>query len=136
MTDKLIVLLVEPQKRPRVVEVEHTLEHLQKLVGGNIAASYPWEDRVAIVYDDEGLLKEKIVPNRYVEGIGVMVGTFFICGLGTEDFISLSDELLLKYATMFWTPERIVSVNGNALIFIDPDGTAPDMGYIKKVEHL
>ena len=56
MGEMIRVLLVEPHKHPRLVEVEHTLENLQKLVGGDIAASYPWDDLVGIVYDDDGKL--------------------------------------------------------------------------------
>ena len=41
MAEKIRVLLVEPLERPRLVEVEHTLENLQKLVGGSIQAVYP-----------------------------------------------------------------------------------------------
>ncbi len=49
MKDMIRVLLVEPHKHPRLIEFEHTLENLQALVGGHIAASFPWPDPVAIV---------------------------------------------------------------------------------------
>ena len=62
MSEMIRVLLVEPHKHPRLVEVEHTLENLQRLVGGYIAASYPWDDHVSLVYDDDGKFKEGTCP--------------------------------------------------------------------------
>ena len=64
MSDMIKVLLVEPHKHPRLVEIEHTLENLQALVGGYIAASYPWDDLVGLVYDDDGKFKEGNEANR------------------------------------------------------------------------
>ena len=40
------VLYIEPLKPPRVVEIDHTLENMRKLVDGDIACTYPWEDAV------------------------------------------------------------------------------------------
>ena len=39
--ERIRVLLVEPGEKPRLVTVPHTLDELQKLVGGYIAATYP-----------------------------------------------------------------------------------------------
>lgn len=35
------VLMVEPMKPPRVAEISHTLESMQKAVGGYIEVTYP-----------------------------------------------------------------------------------------------
>lgn len=51
------ILIVEPGKRPRAADIPHTLKAMQSVVGGLITAIYPWGDPVALVCDDEGLLK-------------------------------------------------------------------------------
>ena len=46
------VLVIEPHKKPYTQEVEHTLENLQRIVGGLIEPIYL--DDVAIVVNEEG----------------------------------------------------------------------------------
>lgn len=102
--EKIRVLLVEPLEKPRLVTIEHTLENLQGLVGGTIQAVYPWEDPVALICNDEGKLMG-LLPNRLLEDYDLVCGTFFICGLGRENFTDLSDELAEKYTKKFRYPE-------------------------------
>ena len=45
----MLVLLVKPGQAPEPLELDGTLESMQKLVGGYIQAIYPWEDPVALV---------------------------------------------------------------------------------------
>ena len=45
------ILVCEPGKHPYVKEIEHTLENLQKEVGGYIQALYPFEEEVAWLKD-------------------------------------------------------------------------------------
>lgn len=133
MKEMIRVLLVEPLEHPRLVEVEHTLENLQWLVGGYIAASYPWNDPVGLVYDDEGKFKCGSVPNRMLEDYDVLVGPFFICGLGAEDFTSIPDDLALKYAKKFWKPERFLMLSDGPMVFSKDDGTEPDEAFLRMV---
>ncbi len=53
-TEKIRVLLVEPGKYPRMIEMDDTLEAMQKTVGGDIEEYMPFEDEVAIVCNEEG----------------------------------------------------------------------------------
>lgn len=46
---KITVLLVEPNKYPKLIEIEDTLEAMQKTVGGDIEEYMPFEDEVAII---------------------------------------------------------------------------------------
>ena len=110
------VLIVEPGKRPIKANIPHTLQSLQQTVGGTIQAIYPWNDPVALVCDDEGLLKQREF-NRYVAPEVVIFGTFFICGLGEEDLTSLPENLLQKYAKRFQHPELFLRV-GNQLMVV------------------
>ena len=52
--EKLTVLVVEPMKEPYVKEIDPGLHALQAEVGGDIAASYPFDDPVGLVLNDEG----------------------------------------------------------------------------------
>ena len=52
----MTVLVVEPMKEPYVKEIDPGLHALQAEVGGDIAASYPFDDPVGLVLNDEGKL--------------------------------------------------------------------------------
>lgn len=52
--NKIKVLLVEPNKYPKMVEIDDTLEAMQELVEGDIEEYMPYEDDVAIVCNEEG----------------------------------------------------------------------------------
>ena len=54
------VLMVEPGMEPYEKEL-NGLKEMQQAVGGLIQAIYPFEDKVAVVCDDEGMLK----PNEF-----------------------------------------------------------------------
>ena len=54
--EKLTVLVVEPMKEPYVKEIAPDLHGLQAEVGGNIAASYHFDDPVGLMLNDEGKL--------------------------------------------------------------------------------
>ena len=100
------VLLFEPGKYPRSVSVD-TLEEMQQLVGGWITATYPFNDPVALVANDEGLLL-KLPFNRMVDPYHPIVGNFFLAGIEKEDFISLSPELMEKYEKALHDPQILV----------------------------
>lgn len=112
--DKIKILVVKPGKRPVIMEIDHTLQNLQVIVGGYITATYPWDDPVALVCDDEAFLKPNEL-NRMITPDLIIAGTFFICGLTEDDFGSLSDELLGKYKRMFAEPETFIRIE-NKLI--------------------
>ena len=116
------VLLVEPGEKPRLVTVEHTLENLQALVDGYIQAVYPWDDPVAVICDDDGIANGKPL-NRLLTDEGgnpydALKGTFFICGLGEEDFDSISDEMAEKYAERFRWPEMFTRTMDGHVVWI------------------
>ena len=62
---KISVLLVEPNKYPKMIEIDDTLEAMQAMVGGDIEEYMPFEDEVAIVCHEEGKLIG-LPPNRAV----------------------------------------------------------------------
>ena len=48
------VLMVEPGKSPYETEIEGGLESLQDAVGGNIQATYPFDDVVGVFFIEVG----------------------------------------------------------------------------------
>ena len=67
------------------------------------------EDKVALIADDEAKLKSDTQWNRMLPETGdVIKGTFFIAGLGKEDFTDLSSELTEKYKQRFWNIELFI----------------------------
>ncbi|MBQ1491266.1 MAG: DUF3846 domain-containing protein [Blautia sp.] len=130
MAEKIRVLLVEPMEEPRLIEVENTLERLQGLVDGYIEAVYPWDDPVAVVCDDEAIFNRK-VPNRALlddEGnpYDILKGTFFICGIGRDDFASISDAMAKKYTQLFRWPEMFMrTVDGHVAWLRVKPGESP-----------
>lgn len=101
------ILIIEPGKHPRTAVIEHTLENMQKIVGGHIQAIYPWDDPVALVCDEEGLYKDT-EWNRLIQEGTAIKGTFFICGVGNEDFTDLPDRLIKKYTKLLYWPQMFI----------------------------
>ncbi|MBQ9631720.1 MAG: DUF3846 domain-containing protein [Lachnospiraceae bacterium] len=111
--EEIRVLLVESGEKPRLVTMEHTLENLQKTVGGHIQAIYPDpSDPIAIICDDEGKFKGYPVNRMLLDDEGepydFIAGNFFICGLSAENFASISDEMADKYTERFYWPEMLL----------------------------
>ena len=98
------VLVVEPQKPCRVQEIE-SLADMQQLVGGDIEAVYPFQELVAVVCNSEGKLlglpmNRPLLDKDYLP-YDIIRGTFFVAGLGQEDFISLTDEQIQRYKSLY-----------------------------------
>ena len=55
--------------------------------------------------------------NRKLEDYDIIAGTFIICGLGEEDFDSLTPELAEKYREKFADPEIFMKM-GNRIVAI------------------
>ena len=103
------ILKIEPGKSPVEMEIDGSLESMQKTVGGYLQAIYPFEDEIALVCDDESKLKSDTEWNRVLPETGdIIKGTFFITGLGAEDFTDLSPELMKKYKQRFWNIELFI----------------------------
>ena len=57
--EKIRVLLIEPHKYPKEIEIDYTLEEMQKLVGGPIEHLMPFDDEVALVCNEYGKFHRK-----------------------------------------------------------------------------
>lgn len=116
----MTVLAVMPGKRPTMMDLEGSMEAMQHFVGGTIQALYPFDDPVAIICNDEGKLGgleyNRALRNENGAVYDIICGPFFICGLGEDDFASLSEQLMEAYAKRFAHPELFVRVGGSLLI--------------------
>ena len=109
----MTVLMVEPGYAPYEKTIPNTLEAKQELVGGLITAIYPYEEMVAIVANDEGILLN-MEFNRSVEGgYGGVFGSFFVCGLTEDDFCSLPPDQMERFKKKFHKAEILVGFCGN-----------------------
>ena len=128
--ERIRMLEIAPLEAPRLIEVDHTLENLQELVGGTVQAVYPWDDLVAILCDDDGKAKgypaNRILTDEDGNPYDVIVGTFYICGLTSTDFGSIPDELAEKYTERFRYPEMFMRTeNGHVVMFRLGSGEPP-----------
>ena len=124
----MTVLKISPLCRPEVITIPHTLEDMQLTVGGSIQAVYPFEEAVALVCNEEGQLTGE-EPCRVLrdpdtgEILDIICGTFFICGLTTDDFASLTAKQIQYYAKLFEYPEMFLW-NGSQLVVLKMDSYA------------
>ena len=115
------VLMVEPGYAPYEKEL-NGLEEMQAAVGGLIQAIYPFEEQVAVVCNDEGLINgmefNRSVPGGY-EGV---FGPFFVCGIEGENFCSLTPEQIKTYQERFYRAEILLAVNrvGYSILAVQP----------------
>ena len=107
------VVLVEPGKCARPVEIEEDLHTMQELVGGTIQAVYPFDDPVALVCNDEGKLLglpwNRTLTDDHGVPYDIVCGTFFVAGLKEDDFASLTEQQIEKYQDKY-SHEMILSV--------------------------
>lgn len=116
------ILLVEPERPPRVAEIDGTLNSMQALVGGTIQVIYPFVEAIALVCNEDGKLLN-LPLNRALrdpstgEIYDVVAGTFFLCGApaNAEDFASLTDEQVSACTARFRSPEQFLRLNGHLL---------------------
>lgn len=110
------VLMVEPMKEPRAIQIAGGLESLQKAVDGYIEAIYPFDDPVALICNEEGKINglplNRAVRDEKGEICEIIAGKFLIVGLGEENFCGLSPEMMDKYQKQFQDPEQFLRLGG------------------------
>ena len=123
--EQLDVLLVKPGMYPQAVQIGSELEDLQKAVGGDIEAVYPYNEPVALIVNDEGKLNGSELNRALRDNEGqiydIVAGDFLVVGLGEEDFASLSPELMEKFEKEFHQPEMFVRMGRSIMALPLPD---------------
>ena len=123
--DTMTVLLVEPEKYPRPVEIGTELSDLQEAVGGYIEVVYPFDEPVGLIMNEEGKL-EGLPLNRALrddEGqiYDVVAGSFLVVGLTEESFGSLSPDQMQKFDQQFHQPEVFIQMGKGIMALPIPD---------------
>ena len=108
-------LVVEPGFAPYEKEL-NSLREMQATVGGTIQAIYPFEEQVDVVCNDDAISLHMPFNRSMEGGYGGVFGTFFLVGLGEEDFISLTPEQVERYKEKFHEAEILLGVDGNELV--------------------
>lgn len=114
-SEKLKVVIIEPNKVARVAEIGTELEDLQKVIGGLIEPAYYLDDpNCCLVVNDKGKINgmplNRAIYDKDGQMIDIIAGTAFICDCSTERFKSLSDEQIEKYTKQFKLPEKFYRV--------------------------
>ena len=91
------ILVVEPERRPELREINGSLKSMQEIVGGLIQV-INLDDSVALVCNDEGKLLN-LPANRGLRDedgqiCDIVCGTFFLCGApgDSDHFTGLTPE--------------------------------------------
>lgn len=112
------ILVVEPEHKPEVREINDSLKEMQGIVGGLIQPIY-LGDSVVLICNDEGKLMN-LPANRGLRDengqmCDIIFGTFFLCGApaDTDHFTSLTPEQIERYKERFHTPEMFWGMDGH-----------------------
>ncbi len=111
------VLVVEPERRPEVKEIDGSLHTMQGIVGGLIQPIY-LDDSTVLICNDEGKLMDlpanRGLRNKDGQMYDIVFGTFFLCGApaDSDHFTSLTTEQIEQYRKMFYTPEMFWGMDG------------------------
>ena len=112
------ILVVEPERRPEIREIDGSLKAMQDIVSGLIQLIPLNDPDVILVCNDEGKLMN-LPANRGLRDengqiYDIVCGTFFICGapVDSDHFISLTPEQIERYRERFHTPEMFWGVDG------------------------
>lgn len=113
------ILLIEPMKEPKEVQIDTGLESLQHAVQGDIEVTYPFEDDVALIVNEEGKVNglplNRALRDEDGEIYDILAGNILVVGLGEETFTDLSPELMKKYLLHFKDPEQFLRINGRLI---------------------
>ena len=115
------IIYCEPNKRAVVKEIGSDLKSMQDAVGGHIEAVYPFNDAVAVVCNEEGKLVG-MKPSRAIydaerDLADVICGPMFVCGLTSDNFTDIPENLIDKYMELFRYPIALFRINGRLIAF-------------------
>ena len=105
MSRKIHVLIKDPGKKPRSVNVSNSLDNLKKIVGGRIETVTIAKDFVVICNEES---RYKGQPwNCEICGVN-FVGTIILCGACVDEFTDLpvSYQDIKRVMANFWEDGR------------------------------
>lgn len=119
------VIIKKPGCNAELIDIENSLKSLQYQVGGTIEATYPFEDLIAIIVNDEGKLQNHVEFSLALayegEVYDILAGTILIVGLSDDDFDSIPQDLADEYISKINYSERNILANSQIIPVIDID---------------
>ena len=113
------ILVVKPERRPEVSEIDGSLKAMQDIVGSLIQPIPLIGDPDTVrVCNDNGKLMNLLANRGLRDESGqiydIVRGTFFLCGTSVDCdyFISLTSEQIERYRERFYTPEVFWCMDG------------------------
>ena len=108
--EKLKVVYCAPGKMAEVIEVDNSVDAIERLLNDHIEiVKYPLGDYVLVCCDCGGPDR---LPNRSLRGFSTVmdkiIGPFFVCnrvGGAGGNFVSLTEEEIKKFLSEFGEPE-------------------------------
>ena len=123
--ETMTVLLVEPGKYPQPVEIGTDLEDLQKAVGGYIQVTYPFDEQVGLVMNEDGKLEGMPLNRALRDDDGqiydVVAGPMLVVGITEESFGSLSPDQMQRFEQQFHQPEVFIRMGKGIMALPMPD---------------
>lgn len=120
--EKIKVILLEPMKKAEVIEIDNTLESLQKIVQGLIEPAYFFEEPVCLICNEEGKINNMPLNRAVCDNnnniIDIIAGPAIICDASGEDFASLNDKQLSYYLEKFMYPETFHRDKSGSIMII------------------
>ncbi len=117
-------LVVEPQCNPYMEVLSVRPEDLNAKLYGPTSVKYPFDDRVALIYNseakDRGEDLNRALFNKAGQPYEVIAGTFLLVGQGDGGYVSLTDEQLEHFAERFDCPELFAQVGDRTVVFQMP----------------
>ena len=116
------VVVVEPEKKPIVQDIDAGLESMQKIVGGPIEAVYPFDEPVVLICNEEGKLLNLPLNRALRDDEGtvydIISGTFFLCAAppDSDHFAGLTDQQVKMYMERFAIPEMFLNMGGDLFV--------------------
>lgn len=119
------VLLVKPFMYPQAIKIGKELEDLQNAIGGDIETTYPFDEPVAIICNDEGKINGSELNRSLRDAKGeiydIVAGDFLVVGLTEDDFCSLNPEQMKKFEEHFHQPEMYIRMGKSIMAVPVPD---------------
>lgn len=120
---KIDALIIEPQKYPRKVKIDHSPADLRRIVEGEVQSLKLPRTKIAIIVNKtakrEGLTWNRALCGSDGKVLEVVAGTMLLVGWNqdSDKYCSLSEEQLVLFEDRFHQPESFYILNGTLLVF-------------------
>ncbi|MBQ9347340.1 MAG: DUF3846 domain-containing protein [Oscillibacter sp.] len=117
MTREIQVLIVEPGEPPRPASVKNTEDAFSEIVGGPIACYSAWPASLVLLIANERAEEQELPPNRRIPvhnsapgGVAVLCGTFLVCAVAGNSYVSLTSGQRDEFSRYFADPGEFMLV--------------------------